>query len=313
LQHFKSQWHYSDGLCRKCGDGIGKRAGRIGKREQILHNFFTTTQYLGNMTSRKLFLTGSLVSAFLLIAGCTRFVGPRLPPTPDGAPPPTNTARATSLPVTLEATPPHQASRTPIPTVDFVSQLVTLAYQSVTLTPRAPELPATTAVANNTSTNAASFPTATATLNPAPASVVFSEPIQIANAVSTADCKIRKVGDCTPVMPASETLFFTWTFGVKGEGTFQWGQAAIAVTRDGETIQWTQTGNGLARPPNPDKNESWTLLVGQSAKFAGGLENAKPGYYTARLMMCLLSMNECNEGQGWQPVGGESINFLVTP
>ncbi len=251
--------------------------------------------------------------ALLFIAGCVRFAGPRFPGAPNGTPPFRNTARPTTLPPTSQTTSTPEANRTPVPTVDFVSLLVTQAYQSVTLRPRITESPTATAAINSTSANAASRPTPTATLNPAPAFVIFSTPIQIANAVSTADCKIRKGGDCAPIMAAGQTLFFTWTFGVRGEGSFQWGQAAIVVTRDGETIQWTQAGNGLVRPPDPDKNESWTLNVGQSAEFAGGLENAQPGYYTARLMMCLLSMSDCNAGKGWQPVGGESINFLITP
>jgi hypothetical protein len=267
------------------------------------------------MSTRKLLLTIVIVSCLILVTGCSGFAGQTLPRNTAGeAPTRTPTAVSTSLPVTAAATATPSAGRTSPPTQNVISILVTQAHLQVTPIPRMTQPPLPTAAATSiVPPDIARLLTPTATHNPAPASVIFSEPIQIANAVSAADCKIRKGGDCTPVMAAGQTLFFTWTFGVQGERSFQWGQAAIVVTRDGETIQWTQAGNGLVRPPNPDTNESWTLNVGQSAEFAGGLENAQPGYYTARLMMCLLSMSECNEGKDWQPVGGESINFLITP
>lgn len=191
--------------------------------------------------------------------------------------------------------------------------LVTQAYMQVTPAPQTTQSPPAETTPVSVPSDIARLLTPTATLDPAPASVIFSEPILITNAVNTADCKIRNFGDCTPTMRSGETLFFTWTFGVRGAGTFDWGQAAVAITRDGQAFKWAQVGNGLVRPPTADTNESWTLQVGQSAKFAAGLEDAQAGYYTAQLVMCTLSPNECNAGQGWQNVGGEAINFVVTP
>jgi hypothetical protein len=194
-----------------------------------------------------------------------------------------------------------------------ISELVTQAYILLTPAPRSTQPPLLTAGAVSTlPPNVAALLTPTATLNPAPASVIFSEPILIPNAVNTADCKIRNGGDCAPMMQADTTLFFTWTFGVRGATPFEWGQAAAVITRNGQPFKWTQVGN-MARVPNPDKNESWTLNVGETAAFSAGLDNAQPGYYAARLVMCRLSLAECNQGQGWQNVGGDTINFVITP
>lgn len=190
--------------------------------------------------------------------------------------------------------------------------LVTQAYRQFTPAPQMTQSsPSTAATSVTVPSDIARLLTPTATLNPAPASVIVGEPILIANAVNTADCKIRKAGDCTPTMPAGETLFFTWTFGVEGGVTFNWGQAAVVITRNGQAFKWTQVGNVLGQVP--DSNESWTLLNGQTAKFTAGLDNAAPGYYTARLVMCPLSPDKCDAGQGWQNVGGEAINFVITP
>lgn len=190
--------------------------------------------------------------------------------------------------------------------------LVTQAYMQVTPAPQTTRPSASTAATSViVPSDMARLLTPTATLNPAPASVIFSEPILIANAVNSADCKIRNLGDCTPTMQAGATLFFTWTFGVEGGVTFNWGQAAVVITRNGQEFKWTQVGNVWGQVPDTD--ESWTLLNGQTAKFTAALDNAKPGYYTARLVMCTLTVAECNQGPGWQNVGGEAISFVVTP
>lgn len=215
------------------------------------------------------------------------------------AQPPQNDPPATLAPTT---------AYTPIPTVDFVSYLVTQAYQNYT-----PEPPATdtaeppTPVVYSGPVVAAS---PTAVISTA-SSVYLNEPIQIANAVNTADCKIRNVGNCTPAMKTGISTYFTWTFGVQSSQIFSWGQAAVVIVRDGQQIVWTQVGNGLQRPPGKDKG--WTLRAGQKAEFRAGLEKLQPGHYTARLAMCTLSPTECNAGQGWQNVGGEAIDFVITP
>jgi hypothetical protein len=133
----------------------------------------------------------------------------------------------------------------------------------------------------------------------------------IPNAVNTAECEIRKVGDCTPAMARDVTLFFTWTFGVRGSEPFQWGNAAVIVERDGQPFKWSQTNNGLQPPPK--KDEPSRLLTGQQARFAAGLDEAEPGVYTARLTMCLAPVADCNAGIGWQDVGGDVITFVIAP
>ncbi|MBM4424146.1 MAG: hypothetical protein FJ030_12290 [Chloroflexi bacterium] len=78
------------------------------------------------------------------------------------------------------------------------------------------------------------------------------------------------------------------------------------------------TATALPQPsstlhPPPDEDENSILFVGKVAEFQAGLDNAQPGQYTARLVMCPLNVAECNEGKGWQNVGGDSINFVITP
>ena len=231
-----------------------------------------------------------------------------------GAPTRAATVISTSLPVSAADTATSVAGRTSPPIQDVISMLVTQAYFQVTPIPQVTQSPlSTAATAATVPENIARLLTPTATLDPAPDSVIFSEPILIANAVNTADCKIRNVGNCTPAMQAGVTLFFTWTFGVQGAEAFNWGQAAVAITRDGQPLSWTLVGNGLVLSPDSAKNQSWTLQVGQAAQFRAGLENAQRGYYTARFLMCMLSPNECSAGQGWQNVGGEAINFVIGP
>jgi hypothetical protein len=153
--------------------------------------------------------------------------------------------------------------------------------------------------------------TPTAPANAVPASAIISEPIVLTNAVNTADCKIRNMGDCTPTMPVGTDLYFTWTFGYHSPQRFTWGNAAVIITRDGQPFVWTQVGNGLKKPP--PKDVGWILSNGQTAEFRAGMEDVQPGAYKAWLVMCTLSPFECNDGKGWQEVGGDTINFVITP
>jgi len=279
----------------------------------FLHNFFTTPQYIERMTTRKFFTTILIVSAIIVIAGCSVVARQTVTGnTAGGAPTRAVTAVSTRLPATTAATTTPPPARTSPPTQDVISMLVTQAYMQFTPAPQTTQSSSSTAATSAiVPSDIARLLTPSATLNPGPASVIVGEPILIANAVNTADCKIRKVGDCVPTMQAGETLFFTWTFGVEGGVTFNWGQAAVVITRNGQAFKWTQVGNVLGQIP--DTNESWTLLNGQTVKFTAGLDNAEPGYYTARLVMCTLSPDECDAGRGWQNVGGEAISFVVTP
>ncbi len=265
------------------------------------------------MTTRKLLFSILIIATLIVTAGCAAIARrTAIGNTGSGAPTRAATTVSTRLPATAAATPTPGLARTPPPTEDVISMLVTQAYMRVTpATQTTRSSPATTATSVVVPPHIARLLTPTATLNPAPAAVIFSEPILVANAVNAADCKIRNVGDCTPTMQAGETLFFTWTFGVEGGVTFNWGQAAVVIIRNGQEFKWAQVGNVLGQIP--EAHESWTLLNGQTAKFTAGLDNAQPGYYTARLVMCTLSPDECDAGQGWRNVGGEAIRFVVTP
>jgi hypothetical protein len=249
----------------------------------------------------------------LAAAGCsTPPLGPRGAQLPGTQSTSMTVASAIGLPATETGRVATVTEAAAAPTQDMISLLVTQAYSQVTVTPRATEPVLVTSTPTLQSPiNIAHFSTPTPTQASALASVIFSEPVQITNAVNTADCKIRGVGDCTTTMQAGNTLFFTWTFGVQGPQSFSWGQAAVVVARNGETYTWTQTGNMLVSAPDSTKDEYWTLAVGQSAQFAGSLDNPEPGQYTARLMMCTLSPAECNAGQGWQNVGGAAIRFVI--
>ncbi len=248
----------------------------------------------------------------LSLAACVRgrvLLTGSAPSTPQPtAAPFTRTAAPTSVPTQ----PPIESvgGQTPEPTFDFPSYLLTQAYAAYTPAPSETPLAAPAVTATRVPDNLFIF-TATPAPTSASTSVILIEPIQIPNAVNTADCKISRVGDCAPTMNAGVNLFFTWKFGVRGSESFSWGNAAVVVVRDGAQFRWTQVGNGLVKPPGID--QGWSLRVGQMAEFRAGLEKAQPGHYTARLLMCALSPIECNAGQGWQNVGGEAIDFVITP
>jgi hypothetical protein len=189
----------------------------------------------------------------------------------------------------------------------MVSYLVTQAYANTTPEPAATLAPATT----EAPVTVGSAPTATATTASAPQSLITSEPVAIPNAVNTATCLVSGVGPCSPTLPKGASLFFTWTFGVRGSQPFTWGNAAVSITRDGAPFQWSQVGNGLL--PAPKENESALLRVGDHAEFRAGTENIQPGLYTAHLVMCTLTPVDCSAGNGWQNVGGDVINVLIVP
>jgi hypothetical protein len=250
-------------------------------------------------------------AALLVVAGCTRFTGNNFTNGRTRTPTATAVAIKSTPPPTLAATATSDATRVPAVTQNILGLLLTQAYSQITPAPTAtePNAAVTTAPTMLVSTGGAVPPTAES--DRVPASLILNEPIQIENAINTVDCKIRGVGDCATSMQAGNTIFLTWTFGVGGDRAFHWGQAAVVITRDGETFKWSQAGNGLVKPPA--KDAGWTLNVGQSAKFAGSLDNAQPGYYVARLWMCTLTTTECNAGQGWQSVGGEAVQFVIVP
>lgn len=252
--------------------------------------------------------THFIVSALLVVAlaACAR----RFAAAPSGnfqvsaVPPPT----ATTLIPTRAAQPTtDNSTRAPIPTFDMIGYLVTQAYANTTPEPAATLAPATT----ESPITAGRAPTTAVATNPVPQSLITSEPIAIPNAINTATCLVSGVGPCSPAMPKGASLFFTWTFGVRGSQPFTWGNAAVSITRDGAPFQWSQVGNGLL--PSPKENESATLRVGDHAEFRAGTENIQPGSYAARLVMCTLTPADCNAGKGWQNVGGDVVNFSIVP
>ena len=252
----------------------------------------------------RLFSTMVIISVGL--AACGTAPAPTTIRAPTDAPatavPATDSPTSTAAPTT---------SLTAAPTLGFTDYLLTQAYSAFT-----PQAAPTEIVVTPTATHTGGSVAATATpaqAVPAAASLYLAEPIQIPNAVNSADCKIRDLGDCTTTMPPGVTVFFTFTFGVAGAEKFSWGNAAVVVARDGQQFAWSQVGNGLVTAPDFTKNESWTLNVGQQAEFRSGLENIQPGHYTARLAMCTLSPDECDAGQGWQNVGGDAIDFVINP
>lgn len=252
------------------------------------------------MTRFKLIFIVLLITASVAAACVTAPTSTVQPAaSPAGSATPVPTRRPTTAPV----------GYTPAPTRDLINGLVTLAYTIVTPAPRRTEPPVTVTVSPAVSGGRQVTPSAP--INTGSASVILSEPILIQNAVNTADCKIRNIGDCAPIMKEGVDLYFTWTFGVTTSGVFQWGQAAVVITKDGQPLTWTQVGNGLVRPPG--ENRGWRLTAGKTAEFRAGMEDATPGSYTARLVMCTRPPDDCNANMGWQNVGGDSINFLVTP
>lgn len=225
----------------------------------------------------------------------------------------------------------------PLPTGDIVSLLVTQAYAEVNApTPNIPAAQATaTAFADpfagltsnatpvpggsgsglvstgsGVTSNLLVTPTAFA---PAPAQVINARAITIPNAVNTATCTVQGVGLCTPTITAGNTVFMNWQFGVQGSQQFRWTRALIVITRDGGGFQTVPVADGRnPNPPDESKGEPWILNVGATAEFRAGIENIQPGYYTAQLRVCLLEPDECDLGRGWQDVGGDTIQFLVT-
>jgi hypothetical protein len=237
--------------------------------------------------------------------------GFQLTRTAEAAGQPTHTPAATQEPQP-QATATESVPNTPVPTVDFRGYLLTQAYSLYTPRPSTTPSPGPTATNTQGPTPIGGFVNPTAVPTTAPlTSVYFSEPVTITNAVTEALCEIRNIGDCIPQMPKGSSTYYTFTFGVAGGVDFQWGIAAVAIDKDGQSFRWFEADNGLKPPPEED--EMPKILNGESAEFRAGLDNLQPGNYTVRLMMCQLTPAECLAGGGWQAVGGQSIQFTITP
>lgn len=238
---------------------------------------------------------------------------------------------------TLEAPAALNPDLDPLPTGDVVSLLVTQAYAEVNAP--TPDIAGAQATATAFADPFASFtsdatavpggsggglvttgggvtsnllvtPTAFA---PAPAQVISARAVTIPNAVNDATCTVQGVGLCTPTITAGNAVFMNWQLGVRGSQQFRWTRALIVITRDGGAFQSVPVADGRnPSPPDESKGEPWILSVGATAEFRAGIENIQPGYYTAQLRVCLLEPDECDLGRGWQDVGGDTVQFLVT-
>jgi hypothetical protein len=254
-----------------------------------------------------------LVIATIGLAACGQA------PAPITSPVRTTTVVSTDAPAATDgptATSAPTAAAAALPTQDFSSYLLTQAYSAFTPQPGATEIVVTPTATATRAAGGSAASGGRATTAPAtalPAGLYVAEPIQIPKAVNSAACTIRNQGDCTKTMPAGVTVDFVFTFGYSANQTFSWGDAAISVSRDNKQIAWSQVGNMFSKPPDFTKNESWSIKVGQTAQFAYGMEKLQPGHYTARLAMCTATPQECSAGQGWQNVGGDAIDFVITP
>lgn len=231
-----------------------------------------------------------------------------------------NAPEATAtLAATSDTAGSQELTSTPPATQDLQSYILTQAYSQYTpiasLTPQ----PQTTGVVVSPAAGSqsslhitSSIPLDTPTPHfDAPASVIVSGPVAIANAINTATCIINGVGDCTSTIPQGSAVYFTWNFGVQGSQAFSWGNAAVVVQKDGQPYKWFQANN--TAKPAPADGQMSTLAVGDQAVFRGGIDNIQPGTYSAKLVMCLASVEECNAGTGWQDVGGDTVQFVVNP
>lgn len=260
-------------------------------------------------------LVASLIGV-LVLTGCGLARRPVGGNPPEGVRPtvaaPVIESTLTPEPESPQATATESVPNTPAPTVDFRSYLLTQAYTFHTPRPSTTPSPGPTATQTQGPTPVGGFVNPTAVPTTAPlTSVYFTEPVTITNAVTEALCEIRNIGDCVPQMPKGTSTYFTFTFGVAGGVDFQWGTAAVAIDLNGQSYRWFQADNGL-KPP-PDEDEMPKILNGESAEFRAGLDNLQPGNYTVRLMICQLTPDECLAGGGWQAVGGQSIQFTITP
>ncbi len=243
------------------------------------------------------------------------------PPTQRAAPTSSNSSQggapttepSTDVPVpTLEPT----TAYTPGPTTDFSAYLLTQAYAAYTPQASATELPTTPFPATQTpvigTSSGGLAATAAPTQPPAPVSLILQEPTQIPTSYITADCKIRDIGDCTSSMSSGITVFLQYTFSVAGQ-KYSWGNAAVTTTKDGQQYAWQLVGNALLKKqPDATKNEMNTMTPGGTAIFNAGLGNLQPGHYTARLAICPNTPDLCSAGVGWQNVGGQAVNFVIT-
>lgn len=146
---------------------------------------------------------------------------------------------------------------------------------------------------------------------PPPAAVVQNSPVTIVGGRNTATCVIPGTGACPATMNAGTDVHLTWTFAVDSAESFEWWEAQIVITRNGETYAVHSARNGLDPVVrDPESTAKWTLAVGQSAEFRAGLDDLEPGIYAAYLRLC-LGGEPCGAGGAWTDVGGDTLHFLV--
>jgi hypothetical protein len=257
-----------------------------------------------------------LISLMVLLAACqspavtnTPRPGRTRTRVPSGSPTTLPQDTATVAPTT--AATDSSAASTPQPTFDFQGFILTQAYSKFTPPPGSTPQPQSTIVTPSGAVTS-SVPLDTATPHfSAPAAVIVSGPVSISNAINKATCVINGVGDCTPTISLGASVYVTWTLGIQGSQAFKWGNAAVVFQKDGKQFKWLQANNSAQKPP--EAGQISTLAVGDQAIFRGGLDNIQPGAYSAKLVICLASVEQCNAGAGWQDVGGDTVRFAVNP
>jgi hypothetical protein len=250
------------------------------------------------MRNRNFIMIPVILSA-LALAACGGTGG--TPPVTQVVELPTQSAATNLPPPTATVAVPN----TPVPTMDFRSYLLTQAYSMYTPDATSTLPPAPTATATFVPGTGGVIANPTTVPSPAPiTSVYINEPVLLPNAVTEVTCEIRNIGDCVPTMPKGTSTYFNWKFGVS------YGEAAISIERNGQSLRWFLTSDGL-KPPPEDEDDSVILLNGENAEFRAGLDNLDTGSYTAHLYICPLTPAECLAGNGWQKVGGQSVQFTI--
>ncbi len=210
---------------------------------------------------------------------------------------------------------PEGAQRTvdPLPLIDL-SEYVALIPYEVTIPNVTTASDSSSAAANAASASnqyVSPLLVAPTPAAPPPPVVVISGAVSVPSGRNAATCIIPGVGECQATMDAGTDIHLTWTFEQDSTSRFEWWDAQIVVTRNGEAFLVHSAANGLERSGRAaDSDEKWVLPVGQSAEFRVGLGDVEAGIYSAYLQMCLRS-EPCTAGGARTRVGGDTIQFLI--
>ena len=210
---------------------------------------------------------------------------------------------------------PEGAQRTvdPLPQIDLLEYVAGIPYE-VTIPNVTTASDSSSAAPNGASASnqyVSPLLVAPTPAAPAPPVVVDGGVVSIPSGRNTATCVIPGMGDCQATMNAGTGIHLTWTFEQDSPASFEWWDAQIVVTRNGEPYLVHSAANGLDRSGRAaDSDEKWVLPVGQSAEFRAGLVDIEAGIFSAYLQMC-LSSEPCTAGGTRTRVGGDTIQFLI--